>query len=157
MLLLATLGTLRSGDAVFVCCSGLGCSGGVSNNPVACAALGDLYAATSGWAILGSNTGWSSAAAGVATDYCTFYGVTCISGTVNSMCVWHPALLCSVALIRLASHGCSYIHNVPLSGTIPASLGRLTALTLLCVHCLFFCVSLLCGAESPRLALMQWT
>ena len=69
-----------------------------SNNQVACSALGDLYSSTngSGWLHAGN---WSAAAAGVymyvarasltnpgvATDYCSFYGVSC--GLVEYLCV----------------------------------------------------------------------
>jgi hypothetical protein len=57
---------------------------------VTCAALGDLYAATNGarWA---TQTGWLAAAAGTATDFCTFFGVTCTSGAVTSLCALTPA------------------------------------------------------------------
>jgi len=52
-----------------------------------CDALSDLYAATNGagWA---NNSGWASAAAGITTDYCVFFGVGCDSeGNVTFMCV----------------------------------------------------------------------
>ena len=43
---------------------------------VVCAALGDLYAATRGsqWR---NSSGWATAAAGSAVEYCTFAFVTC--------------------------------------------------------------------------------
>jgi Leucine Rich Repeat len=46
------------------------------NDPVTCAALADLYNATGGpwWT---NNAGWSSAASGTPTNYCSFYGITC--------------------------------------------------------------------------------
>ena len=55
----------------FVCAS--------ANDAVTCSVLGDLYNATGGpwWT---NKNGWSSAASGVATDYCTFYGVQCKGG-----------------------------------------------------------------------------
>ena len=52
-----------------------------------CGVLGALYNATSGtsWT---NNTGWSAAAAGTATSYCTFYGTTCSSAAVlTTLCV----------------------------------------------------------------------
>ena len=63
---------------------------------VTCAALGDLYAATNGagWE---TKTGWLAAAAGTATDFCTFFGVECStptlesSGAVTSLCALTPA------------------------------------------------------------------
>ena len=50
-------------------------------NSVACAALGDLYAATGG-ASWTNKAGWVDAAAGTATSYCTFYGVACDANNV---------------------------------------------------------------------------
>ena len=57
-----------------------------TNNVNTCAALGDLYTRTNGASWTG-NTGWSVAAAGTPTDYCTFYGVECRSGIVIQLCV----------------------------------------------------------------------
>jgi hypothetical protein len=59
----------------------------------ACAALGDLYAATNGaqWT---TNTGWAAAAGGVAQDYCTaLYKVACnVAGRLTRMCVHRPRM-----------------------------------------------------------------
>ena len=51
----------------------------------ACAALGDLYYATSGagW----TSTGWNVASGGYAWNYCSFNGVTCVNGNVTQLCV----------------------------------------------------------------------
>ena len=51
-----------------------------------CTALQDFYAATngSGWI---TQSGWTTAASGIATDYCTFFGVTCTGSDVTQMCV----------------------------------------------------------------------
>ena len=78
-----------------------------------CSALGDLYAATNGGA-WNNNIGWITAAAGTATDYCTFYGVGCGSGVVTSLyalacfteklirvCSWLTTVLCAVAQVPL--------------------------------------------------------
>lgn len=64
VLLLLLLGVLRVSAQTFTCSE--------TNNPVVCSALGDLYYATkgSGWT---TKTGWSSAAAGNATSYCSFF------------------------------------------------------------------------------------
>jgi len=53
---------------------------------IVCSVLGDLYYATdgAGWQ---TRTGWASASAGTATDYCTFLGTYCNDGTLVSMCV----------------------------------------------------------------------
>ena len=65
----------------FTCASG--------NDATQCAALRDFYYATngpsswSGW----SKSGWSSAAAGTATSYCTFTDVTCAGINVVQLCV----------------------------------------------------------------------
>lgn len=49
-----------------------------------CSALGDLYYATNGAGWI-NNTGWSSAAAGTPTDYCSFYsGGTNYSGAKST-------------------------------------------------------------------------
>jgi len=91
----------------FTCCSGQASCGGAVNDPVVCAALGDLYYATNG-AGWNNNGGWSSAAAGVPTDYCGFWVVE--------------------------AGGCSVLHSLTLqinhlSGTIPSSLSLITSLT----------------------------
>ena len=56
------------------------------NDATQCAALRDLYYATNGrsW---GDKSGWSSAAAGVPTDYCTFAGISCAGNNVTWLCV----------------------------------------------------------------------
>ena len=75
----------------------------------ACTALGALYAATDG-AKWSNNDGWAAAAAGNATSYCTFWGVTC-SGSGG------------VAGLALARNG--------LVGTLPDAMGALTSLAAL--------------------------
>ena len=69
--LLALAFTLYStSDAAFVC----------TQADAACTALADLYAATGGsaWSsFYHGNVGWSDAAAGTATSYCSFTGVLC--------------------------------------------------------------------------------
>ena len=59
-----------------------------ANQDSTCAALGDTYAALRGgqWR---NATGWSAAAAGTPTDYCTFAFITCNASTVVRLCV-HP-------------------------------------------------------------------
>ena len=81
------------------------------NSAAECTALGALYSATNGerWR---SSTGWSSAAAGVATDYCTFVGVEC-GGEDGA----------SVVKVKLALN--------ELSGTLPDGLGALSAVEFL--------------------------
>lgn len=77
--LLLLVATVASGaTATFTCAA--------ANDATACSALGDLYTATNGagWV---SNTGWRDAAAGTATDCCTFQGVTCAGGVVTQLCV----------------------------------------------------------------------
>lgn len=88
-------------DAVFTCAS--------TNDPLHCAALGDLYDATNGMGWL-KNAGWRTAAAGTATDLCTFYGVSCgANGMPQSVNLGGNAL----------------------RGTLPASLSALTTLQVL--------------------------
>lgn len=125
---------------VFACCVGSGCVGGASNDDALCDALSNLYysANGAGWV---STTGWASAAAGavattpslvcvasirhsltrpawrialgIATDFCTFAGVVCGDYTGE--------------VIQLS------LANNNLAGTVPPSIGSLTALRQLCV------------------------
>ena len=84
---------------LFTCCTGQHSCGGVSNDPVTCAALGDLYNATNGpaWNV---NNGWSHAAAGYPIDYCSFFQTyvtwcpdgqescsSCAGGVLTMLCV----------------------------------------------------------------------
>jgi hypothetical protein len=87
-------------------------------SPNICAALGELYASTRG-ASWTTRTGWSAAAAGTPTDYCSFYGITCSSGGstkgLNVMCVPLPPCvpLRSVPCLarsRLARTGCPWMR-----------------------------------------------
>ena len=100
----------------------------------ACEALGDLYYATGGpsWK---QSTGWSAAAAGVASDYCFFYttfGTVC-SGSDTFTSLWLennrlegtlPSSLGDLKGLQLLELG----ENA-LSGTVPESLGSLYSLT----------------------------
>ena len=65
VLSLLLLGVLGVSAQTFTC--------SVTNNPVFCSALGDLYYATNGPTNWTTKTGWSSAAAGTPTSYCNFY------------------------------------------------------------------------------------
>lgn len=125
VLSLLLLGVLGVSAQTFTC--------SVTNNPVFCSALGDLYYATNGsrWTV---NTGWSSAAAGTPTSYCSFYktySTPCNgAGVLTSLCVH----LCSPPCSALSlSPPCSMLYNNKLSGTIPPSLGSLTSLQMLYV------------------------
>ncbi len=93
---------VRAAGAAFICAP--------SDNPVQCASLGALFAATDGpgW---GNNTGWSAAAAGTPTSYCQFYGVTCMGGAMVTVCV------CSGAC---ASARLSLTHKAVLRGADPS-------------------------------------
>ena len=101
-------------------------------DPVACAALGDLYASADGarWAVSG---GWALAAGSVGADMCTFAGVGCSAGgAVTSLCVHLRALR---TLAR--AHARRPLRSLPsslLSGALPPSLGNLTSLTTLVLH-----------------------
>jgi len=64
---------------------------GADNDATVCSALGDFYNATNGASWI-SNNGWSAAAAGAPTDYCTFKGATCSDGILNQLCVRRSAL-----------------------------------------------------------------
>ena len=71
-------GALPSCQSVLTC--------GANNDATVCRVLGDLYNATTGASWL-TKTGWSAAAAGIPTDYCTFFGATCNNGILQMLCV----------------------------------------------------------------------
>ena len=106
------------------------------NDPVVCDALGDLYYSTTGYDWQ-NNTGWSGAAEGSPTDYCTINGCTCADddGVLTMLCVCarraERGCLTSPTVLRPAH---SSLQNNQLNGSIPASLGDLTSLRRLCVH-----------------------
>ena len=72
---LQLLWVLRAG-AAFTCSP--------PRDPVACASLGDFYAALGG-AQWSQRQGWQAAASGAGADYCAFAGVTCASNSVTAM------------------------------------------------------------------------
>jgi hypothetical protein len=84
--LLALLALLLAAAAPQHSAAALTCAAG--NDATTCAALDDVFTGAGGerWA---SSAGWRDAAAGAATDYCTFFGVACSSGSslVTSLCV----------------------------------------------------------------------
>jgi hypothetical protein len=65
--LLAFAAPLLASAQTFTCCN-TGCTGGVPNNPVTCAALGDLYTATNGPSTWYNNSGWYDASGGFSCD-----------------------------------------------------------------------------------------
>ena len=83
--LLAFAAPFLASAQTFTCCtsSSSGCtvSSNSYNDPATCAALGDFYAATNGAGWIPSN--WDNAAAGTATDYCTFQQVSTDPGSGN--------------------------------------------------------------------------
>jgi hypothetical protein len=105
-----------------------------SQSDSACAALGSLFYSTGGssW---NNQGGWSVAAAGVTTSYCTFYGVGCSeAGVVTYLCVCARHLF---PRARASRRTCcraarSSLSNNALRGTIPAALSSLTNLSELC-------------------------
>jgi hypothetical protein len=69
----------------------------------ACAALGDLYAATGGAQWRNNTGGWTQAAAGTPVEYCDFAHVTCTQGNVTAMCAREAAPACERARVSHAS------------------------------------------------------
>ena len=90
------------------------CAGAPTNDVATCAVFAALYTALNGTA--GGMTNWTTAAAGIATDYCTFAGVACNS--TSTPYVPNQLLL----------------NGKNLSGTIPPAVASLSALTLLCAR-----------------------
>jgi hypothetical protein len=92
LLLVAALARAAGdGDGLFACCTAAPAaagdctpSRGTPNDPVQCAALGELFnndwAAVQGWVDPTAALGWESAALGYATDFCSFPGVVCDDG-----------------------------------------------------------------------------
>jgi len=108
------------------------------NDPVVCSALGDLYYSTNGagWT---NPAGWSSAANGVPTDFCSFYQWG--GGMAGPPCDTHGVLtfLCVTACQVVQRHLTplplqSNLYNNNLAGTIPSTLGNILSLTALCVR-----------------------
>jgi hypothetical protein len=96
--LLAFAAPFLASAQTFTCCtspaSGCTPSFGSYNDLVTCTVLGDLYAATNGagWYTSSQSSDWDNAAAGTATDYCTFRqasgGNICNStGALTWLCV----------------------------------------------------------------------
>ena len=108
---------------------------GPGNDVNVCFALGDFYTATNGAGWI-SNSGWASAAAGVATDYCSFYGVTCDGGVIVDVELYGNQLngTISASLGSLTGLTQLLLMQNQLSGTIPATLSSLTSLRLLALH-----------------------
>jgi hypothetical protein len=135
LLALLAVAAPRRGGAALTCAA--------ADDATTCAALDDVFTATGGerWA---SSAGWRDAAAGTATDYCTFFGVTCSGRSlVTALCVplrahrttriimhvvWQRA-----HLVAAASRTRRALDGNGLSGTIPDTLSRLKDLETLCV------------------------
>jgi len=103
-----------------------------SNSPMICSALSDFYSATGGtsWS---TSTGWSSAASGIATDYCTFYGVGCYGGALTSLSLVSNQLNGTIpsSISGLSTLASLVLTSNMLYGSIPFSMGGLTALSTL--------------------------
>lgn len=104
--------------AAYAAASGFAC--GTGANAAQCSALSDLYnlCGGAGWR---NQSGWAAAAAagsgGPPPNYCAFAGVGCAAGSVVS--------LASTSVTNMG----------PLVGSLPSSLGALTALTALTLSC----------------------
>jgi hypothetical protein len=57
-----------------------------------CDALRDLFFATGGPSAWRAAEGWVNASSGLATDYCSFTGVTCSRGSINVTALCAPSL-----------------------------------------------------------------
>ena len=108
---------------------------GAGNNATACAALAEFYMATNGSGWL-SNEGWRDAAAGAATDYCAFWGVSCQGGIVADLELYGNQLIgtISASLGSLTGLTQLLLQQNQLTGTVPATLSSLNALRLLALH-----------------------
>jgi hypothetical protein len=120
-----------------------------------CASLGDFYASLGGpnWTnstvtvagVVTSTDNWNKAAAGIATSYCNFFGVTCTAESITKLCAFPPYRIhvcqggVTAAGVTYAPHerhlltrarplprsSCSVLTSRGLVGTLPASLGNI--------------------------------
>ena len=120
----------------FTCCTD-SCTTGFANDGAICSALGDLYVATGGaqWTNYDPANGWVAAAAGTATDYCTFaqngqHPCDPATGALTWLDLSNNGLAGSLpdSLSALASLSWLNLGGNQLGGTLPDVLGGLTAL-----------------------------
>lgn len=125
VLLLLLLGVLGVSAQTFTC--------GSTNNATVCSALGDFYYATNA-ASWTNRAGWSAAAAGTPTDYCstTFYGATCSGDVLKQLCAcctWRS----SCAVLMRPTRALSALYSNKLNGTIPSSMAATLVARAFCV------------------------
>jgi len=128
LLLLAAHAGLRVG-ASFVCDTSLG-----GRSAAVCAALGDLYSATTQTSSWAKADGWSAAATGAspAPDYCGFYGVKCdANGLLTELCVRGARQRSPTSGPDALARRCSRLPGNLLLGNLPASLANLSSLAAL--------------------------
>ena len=100
------LGAAPAASAAFTCAT--------ADDASTCAALGALFAALNGGGWKASSAaGWSAAAAGTPTPFCTFQGVQCSGSQLASLCAARsrsgraaPVLTHRRRAVRCALQGC---------------------------------------------------
>ena len=137
--LLLCCAPLLAAAQTFTCCTD-SCTTGFANDGAICSALGDLYVATGGaqWTNYDPANGWVAAAAGTATDYCTFaqngqHPCDPATGALTWLDLSNNGLAGSLpdSLSALASLSWLNLGGNQLGGTLPDALGGLTGLVYL--------------------------
>ena len=128
LLLLAAHAGLRVG-ASFACDTSAS-----GRSTAVCAALGDLYSATTQTSSWARPDGWSAAATGAspAPDYCAFYGVKCdANGLLTELCVRGARQHSPTSDPDARVCRCSRLQGNLLRGNLPESIANLSSLAAL--------------------------
>jgi hypothetical protein len=89
------------------------------NNAEQCALLADFYYSTNGHTSWGATTtGWSAAASGVKTNYCTFTGIACV-GTSGSTTTGNVTRMCVRGSVPPAARANARVHISPADPCFP--------------------------------------
>jgi hypothetical protein len=96
-----------------------------TDNATTCAVLGQIYAATGGATTWLNRAGWSTAASGTPTSYCTFTGITgsnsqCVAGAATPHFTWLCVHTPPLRVQRLRDSGALMKRVLRLCRSMPA-------------------------------------